>query len=237
MSSDAAHGESLTDGLEAVLFDLDGVLIDSEPLHEKAKRRVFVHYDITVPEAVYDEFKGRTDAEVLEHVANTYASDHVSVDDLIERKRKEFWALLEDLAPMPGAEAFIRAAAARYRLALTTSASQQTRKLAFDPLGWEEHFDVFVTAADVTRSKPDPQPYRLTAQKLGVAPERCLVIEDSLSGVRSARGAGCRVVGLTTSMKREQLEEAGAHLVADSFDELAERLGWTGRARREPQKR
>lgn len=225
MSHDAIRSEDLTDGLEAVLFDLDGVLIDSEPLHEEAKRRVFAHYGIDVPEAVYDEFKGRTDQEVLEHVASMYAEDGPSAGALIERKREEFWALLEDLTPMQGAEAFVRAAAARWRLALTTSASQHTRELAFDPLGCAECFEIAITAQDVTRSKPDPQPYRLTAERLGVAPERCLVIEDSLSGVRSARAAGCRVAALTTSMEHGQLEEAGAHIVASSFDELAERLG------------
>lgn len=220
--------ENITDGLEAVIFDLDGVLIDSEPLHAEAKRRVFAHYGIEVPESIYDEFKGRTDREVLEHAAEHYADDSVSIDDLVARKREAFWDLLDDLEPVAGAEAFVRGAAARRRVALCTSASQITRERAFDPLGWEAYFDVVVTAADVTRSKPNPQPYRLTAQKLGVPPERCLVIEDSLSGVRSAVGAGCRVAALTTSMPADRLREAGAHLVADSFDDLAERLGWNG---------
>lgn len=225
MSRAAAHSEELTDDLEAVLFDLDGVLIDSEPLHAEAKRRVFAHYGIEVPETVYDEFKGRTDREVLEHVAEHYAENSASVDALIDRKREEFWRLLEDLTPMQGAEAFVRAAARRWRLALTTSASQHTRELAFDPLACAECFEVVVTAGDVTRSKPDPQPYRLTAQRMGVAPARCLVIEDSLSGVRAARAAGCRVAALTTSMERSRLEEAGARVVAESFEELAEHLG------------
>lgn len=227
MPNDASPNRPLKEDLEAILFDLDGVLIDSEPLHEEAKRRVFAHYEIDVPETVYDEFKGRTDAEVLEHVAKSYARDGVRVTDLIERKREEFWRLLEDLVPMEGAEAFVRTAAARYRVALTTSASQTTRELAFDPLGWAEHFEVFVTAEDVEQSKPHPEPYRLTARRLGVEPQHCLVIEDSLSGVRSARAAGCRVAALTTSMTEEQLREAGADLVVDSFDELAEHLGWS----------
>ena len=221
----------LTDGLDAVIFDLDGVLIDSEPLHEEAKRRVFAHYGLAVPETVYDEFKGRTDRDVLEYVAENHAGpDGASVEDLVQSKREAFWDLLEDLVPMEGAEAFVKAAAARYRVALCTSASPTTRELAFDPLGWGEHFEAFVTAADVTRSKPDPEPYRLAAERLDVAPERCLVVEDSLSGVRSARAAGCRVTALTTSMPQQQLEEAGAHLVADSFAELAERLGWDAEA-------
>lgn len=224
MTHDAARGHCLTGDLEAILFDLDGVLIDSEPLHEKAKRRVFGHYGIEVPDAVYDEFKGRTDVEALEHVAQHYAGSNVSVDDLIDRKREEFWALLKNLAPMEGAGTFVCTAARRYRLALTTSASTTTRELAFDPLDWAGLFEVVVTAGDVTRAKPDPQPYRLTAERMGTAPEHCLVVEDSLSGVRSARAAGCCVAALTTSMDRARLEEAGAHLVVGSFEELAERL-------------
>jgi beta-phosphoglucomutase len=220
--------DSLTGDLDAVLFDLDGVLIDSEPLHEEAKRRVFDHFGIVVPETVYDRFKGRTDAEVLAYAAEHHADGRVSTQDLVERKREEFWRLLDGLAPIDGAEAFVEAAAARYRIGLCTSASRHTRELAFDPLGWEEHFEAFVTAEDVTCSKPDPEPYRLVAEKLGVAPERCLVVEDSLSGVRSARAAGARVAALTTSMERDELEAAGAHVVVESFTELAGRLGWTG---------
>jgi beta-phosphoglucomutase len=217
---------ALTEGLEAVIFDLDGVLIDSEPIHAEAKRRVFAHFEIEVPESVYDDFKGRTDVEVLRHVAEHHTENGVSVNDLVQRKREEFWDLLEGLVPIEGAEAFLRAAALRYRVALCTSASPTTRELAFDPLGWEEHFEAFVTAADVEHSKPHPEPYLLAAERLDVAPERCLVVEDSLSGVRSARAAGCRVAALTTSMQGRQLEDAGAHLVADRFDELAQQLGW-----------
>lgn len=222
------RADALTDGLEGVIFDLDGVLIDSEPIHAAAKRRVFEERGIEVPESVYDEFKGQTDEQVLRYVAENYGGDDaVSVETLIEEKREAFWDLLgARQVPMDGAEGFVEAAARRCPVGLCTSASPHTRELAFDPLGWGEHFAASVTAADVTHPKPDPEPYRLAAERLGAAPERCLVIEDSLSGVRAARAAGCRVAALTTSMERPQLEEAGAHLVAESFAELAERLRW-----------
>lgn len=222
-----ATSNALTDELAAVIFDLDGVLIDSEPIHAEAKRRVFAERGIEVPERVYDAFKGQTDEQVLRHVAEHYGSD-ARVEDLIAEKREAFWDLLGDRrVPMEGAKGFVQAAAAHYPVALCTSASPATRELAFDPLGWNEHFSASVTAADVEHPKPDPEPYQLTAERLGVPPAHCLVVEDSLSGVRSACAAGGRVAALTTSMERDELEAAGAHVVVESFAELAERLGWS----------
>jgi len=224
-----ATGNALADGLEGVIFDLDGVLIDSEPIHAEAKRRVFEGRGLEVPERVYDAFKGQTDEQVLRYVAENYGGgDTVSVEVLIEEKREAFWDLLgARQVPMEGAEGFVKAAARRYPVGLCTSASPHTCKRAFDPLGWRKHFAASVTAADVEHPKPDPQPYQLTADRLGVAPERCLIVEDSLSGVRSACAAGGRVAALTTSMERDELEAAGAHVVVESFAELAERLGWS----------
>ncbi|WP_457652748.1 HAD family hydrolase [Rhodocaloribacter sp.] len=212
---------------EAVVFDLDGVLIDSEPLHEEAERIVFAARGLEVPPSVFREIKGRTTREAFAHLFRACDADGLDVDALIEEKRRLFLDLLRDVRPIPGALAFVRKAAGRgLPLGLTTSSDPATLRMAFDAFALDPFFDAVVTAADVTRAKPDPEPYRLTTERLGARPARTLVIEDSTNGVRSAARAGCRVAGLTTSFDAEALREAGAHLTVASFDELARRLGW-----------
>jgi HAD superfamily hydrolase (TIGR01509 family) len=212
---------------EAVIFDLDGVLIDSEPLHEEAERIVFAAHGFEVPPSVFREIKGRTTREAFAHLLRACAADGLDMDALIAEKRRLFLDLLRSVRPIPGALAFVRRAAERCeRLGLTTSSDPATLRLAFDTFALHPYFDAVVTAADVTRAKPDPEPYRLTTERLGARPAQTLVIEDSTNGVRSAVAAGCRVAGLTSSFDAEALRTAGAHLTVASFDELARRLGW-----------
>src|SRR5690606_18407119 len=85
-------------------------------------------------------------------------------------------------------------------------------------------FEAVVTAEDITHPKPHPEPYLVTAAHLGVKPEACLVVEDSVHGVRAGLAAGCRVVGITTSFDAGRLQEAGAHHVVDSFAQLTRKL-------------
>ncbi len=212
---------------EAVIFDLDGVLIDSEPLHEEAERLVFAAHGLELPPSAFREIKGRTTREAFAHLFRVCGADGLDMDAMIEEKRRLFLDLLRDVRPIPGALAFVREAAGRgLPLGLTTSSDTATLRTAFDAFALEPFFDAVVTAADVTRAKPDPEPYVLTTERLGADPARTLVIEDSANGVRAAVGAGCLVAGLTTSFDAETLREAGAHLITPSFDDLARRLGW-----------
>lgn len=208
----------------AILFDLDGVIIDSEPLHEESKKIVFSRYGIEVPESVYDQYKGKTDWDVVNHIVQTYGGGKLPVDEVLAEKQQAFRDLTHKLPLVPGADAFIRAAGKRYRLALTTSATPRNQQLAFDKFGLASFFEVVVTAADITRAKPDPEPYVITARKLGLSPDVCLVIEDSVNGVISGVAAGCTVAALTTSFDAGALTRAGAHLVVDGFQALADRL-------------
>lgn len=214
----------MTADYDALIFDMDGVIIDSEPAHAEAKRRTFAHYDLAVPDTLYDEFKGQTDEAVMEHVAATYGRDGLTTEALLGRKHRAYEALLSEVQPVPGALAFLRQAVERYRLALVTSATPHNQQRAFDRFDLHVYFEAVVTAADVTEAKPAPEPYARGAARLNVSPARCLVLEDSAHGVASARAAGCDVVGLPTSFSTAQLREAGATRVVESFDELAEAL-------------
>lgn len=217
--------------IEALLFDMDGVVIDSEPIHEEAQRIIFRKHDLAVPESEYQSFKGMTERKVFERIVSEFGTDRHDVELLVVAKEETFRSLLVDLELIPGALDFIRGAKDRYRLALTTSSARVNQEFAFEKFGLGSYFDVVVTAEDIEYPKPHPQPYSATSERLGLPPDACLVIEDSVHGVRSARGAGCMVAGMTTSFDASQLEEAGAHFTIDTYRELSERLAnWKGSA-------
>ena len=121
-----------------------------------------------------------------------------------------------------GAVDFVgRCKAAGYRLGLTTSADPSIQQLAFATFGLSEVFDAVITGRDVKIGKPDPEPYLLTAAKLGVSAGKCMVVEDAVTGVHSGKAAGCLVAAITTSFAAAELLEAGADFAASSFAELA----------------
>ena len=203
----------MTEPLRALCFDLDGIIIDSEPLHERAIQLTSQHLG------------GRelTPAEILS-IKGTIEE----LELVIAYRNGIFAGLFDEIGLIPGAREFIETARARgLRLALTTSALASNQRRAFAKFGLAPFFEVVVTGEDITRGKPDPEPYLLTAARLGVDPAESLVIEDSLNGVRSGKAAGCRVAALTTSFPAKNLRDVGADDVLDTYPELTRRLGWT----------
>lgn len=219
--------------IEALLFDMDGVVIDSEPIHEEAQRIIFREYGLAVPEALYPSFKGMTEQKVFEQIVSEYGSSHHDPATLVLAKEETYRRLLVDLQLVPGVLDFLELVQSRFRMALTTSSVRENQRIAFERFDLERYFEVVVAAEDIEHPKPHPQPYLTTAEKLGVPPEACLVLEDSLHGVRSGKRAGCSVVGVTTSFEAAALKRAGADVTVASFDELAERLDLTTASRRD----
>lgn len=211
--------------ITAILLDMDGIVIDSEPIHEEAQRIVFRKHALPVPESEFASFKGMTERKVFERIMEKYGTDVHDIEVLIDAKETTFRSLLTDLQPIPGALDFIRRASKTYRLALTTSSARINQEIAFRKFDLAPFFDAVVTAEDIVHPKPHPQPYVTTAERLGLDPRHCLVVEDSVHGVRSAQRAGCRVAGMTTSFGSDLLLEAGADFVIDTYSELAERVG------------
>ena len=209
--------------LDAVIFDMDGVIIDSEPLHERTASMVFNAYGMTVPENLFDAYKGRTDREVVRFMIDNHAGQSLDVDTLLQERRLLYESFIDELLPVADVLPFISAVAGSHPLALTTSASRQNQQLAFRKFDLDRFFDVVITSDDITRPKPDPQPYIVTAERLNADPARCVVFEDSTHGVRSALAAGCQVIAITTSFDEAALRAAGAVHVASGFAEIR---GW-----------
>lgn len=207
----------------AFIFDLDGVIIDSEPLHERAIRVVCARHDIEVPDRLFDTFRGQTDRDLMEHLARKRSVDPAV---LLAAKHDAYEALHRELTLMPGVLNVLDGLEARGRpLALVTSSVRRNQRQTFERFGLTPYFDAVVTADDVKRAKPHPEPYQRAVELLGVAASACCVVEDSTHGVTSARRAGCMVVGLCSSFSESALQAAGAHRTVESYDELMHHWG------------
>lgn len=209
------------EGIQAILFDLDGVIVDSEAMHNEAVAAVIAAHGVVLPPSLFDEFMGIPDEVLLAHINRTYLADRFATADLLAQKQVTYLAMAHRLQSIPGAVEFIRAARPHFRgFAVATSSLRSNQLLVFDRFGLYDYFDAVVTAEDVERTKPDPEPYRRAAERLGQPATACVVIEDSVNGIRSGRSAGCRVVGLTTTYSASTLAAAGADAVCASFAEI-----------------
>ena len=221
----AAHETSptLTSAFQAILFDLDGVLIHSETIHDQARQAVLDHYEIHISEAEQALYRGQTTESVFEHIARNFAEGRASAAEMMALKRQFYYEQAEaHLAMIPGALDFVRRLAGTdVRLAVVTSASPESQGFAFERFGLALYFSAVVTAADVEHGKPAPDPYLLGAEHVGADPARCLVIEDSVSGIQAAKAARCTAAGLTTSFSVQELLEAGADVAVADFEALA----------------
>ena len=213
--------------LRAILFDLDGVIIDSEPLHERAIQLTSQHLggrELTPTELL--SIKGTIEEFGATILLGYHPGATLTVPEVIAYRNEIFGGIFDEIELIPGAREFIeKARAAGLRLAVTTSALPVNQRRAFAKFALASLFETVVNGDDITRGKPDPEPYLLTARRLGVQPADALVIEDSVNGVLSGKAAGCRVAGLTTSFPAERLRAAGADDVVTTYAELGKLLG------------
>lgn len=208
----------------ALIFDMDGVLIDSEPLHKRAKELAFAEFGIVLPESVYDSYKGRPDATMLPEIltARGWAADRI--EQLSRRKRALYEGVEAELKPVEGAVEFVKWASSRYKIALATSATARNREATMKRLGIGDCFHAMVDASGHQRPKPDPEVFQIAMQKLGVTPADSWIIEDSVNGLRAAKAAGSFAVAVTTTFDRPTLSAAGADLIIDTFPELRAKM-------------
>jgi HAD superfamily hydrolase (TIGR01509 family) len=207
----------------SVIFDMDGVLCDSEPfINEAAIGVLRDRYGLVTAPEEFLPFTGTGDARYISGVA---AEHGLELDP--ERAKAELYqrylAIIRGrLRPTPGAHAFLAACrAAGLRMALATSADAVKVDANLAEIAIDRNvFAVIVSGQDVTRRKPAPDIFLLTAERLRVPPGSCLVIEDALTGVRAAKAAGMRCLALATSFPPDQLERAGADFVAADFADL-----------------
>lgn len=204
-----------------LLLDLDGTLVDSEPLQRAAYRAFFTARGWPAPDLSL--FTGRR----AEDVFATEPGPWTRLDARL--LAAEVRALVpRDVPPaaVPGArETVLAAAERRVPVAIVTSARPEWVAVAVDGLGVMDHIDLVVTADDVVDGKPDPAGFLLACSRLGIEPDGALAVEDALAGVLAARAAGIgQVFGVTTSRTAAELAAAGAHATYDDLRPVADLL-------------
>ena len=204
----------------ALIFDMDGVLIDSEPVHERSKREALQQAGITVPDSLFASYIGRSDTVMINDLAAEHGFDAERGAGILRAKHTIYESLEHTMQPIPGAVPFLHWASVRFRLALATSATPRNREVTLENLGVSTLFEVAVDAASFKQPKPSPEVFQIALERLRLQPSACWIIEDSVNGILAARDAGCFAVGLTTSFARDRLFEAGADRVVDDFETL-----------------
>ncbi len=210
--------------VEAVIFDMDGVIADSEPLHLEAEKVALQARGIEAPWSEWHMFTGLPDEKIFRYIVDNFTDGSYSPEELMEAKDVAFMKILtEKVQPVPGVLDFIRRARGSFtKLALTTSSKIRTQKIVFEKFQLYEYFDVIVTGDHITQGKPHPEPYLKTIEKLGLPVELCVVFEDSVNGIKSAKEAGCKVIGVSTSFSRTELLQAGADAAIEDFEFFSE---------------
>ena len=207
--------------LRGVVFDFDGVLVDSEGLHFRALRESLRPEGIDIDAAEYARrYLAYDDREAVRVALELHGkpSQPSDVDAVAERKASLFDALLPEVPFFPGARELVRALAARMPVAIASGALRGEIERILAGGGLRDAFTAVVGADDVRQCKPHPEPYLEAVRQLGLQPGDCLAFEDSVAGIASARTAGLYVVGVTTSYPAEKLRSA--HRVVASLQEV-----------------
>ncbi len=226
------------DILTAIIFDFDGVIADTEPLHFAGFRQTLSEIGIGLTESdYYANYLGYDDRGcfIAALTAHQRPTDPPALAQLMHRKAHAYLESVKNhLVIFPGVREFVREAAAAYPLAIASGALRHEIEVILEQAGLRKEFLHITSAEDVTRGKPDPQPYLQTLNALNrqrreqtITAGSCLVIEDSIPGIRSAKTAGMKVLAIANTHTIQDLHEA--HAVAQSLSqvrlsELHERL-------------
>jgi beta-phosphoglucomutase len=204
---------------KGVIFDVDGVLVDSEPLHQKAWRQVLGQLGVSMSDEQFHLLMGKTTDQIM----SMYFRQYGIQEDLNfwSYKKDEAYRTLvhKELKPLDGVVPFLLYLKSRQiKIGVASSAVQKNVQAALDCLGVEKGFDAILSVEDITHPKPNPEIYLKAARSLGLAASDCIVIEDSLPGVQSAKQAGAFVIGITTNFSPKTL--AIADQICTSFLEI-----------------
>lgn len=212
--------------IQAIVFDFDGVLADSEPLHLRSYQEVLAPTGVTLTrEEYYANYLGYDDEGVFTKIAQAHGlgMDERRLGALVEEKTRVFDEMIAAGEMLyPAARACVERMAAEFPLGIASGALRHEIERILRTASLDRHFRFIVASGETPEGKPAPDPYRRAAELHGVPAVNCLAVEDSRWGIESAKSAGLWCIGITNTYPREEL--AMADCLIDSLDELTPHL-------------
>jgi|SRR5664280_288375 len=213
--------------IRGVLFDMDGVLADSEPFICQAAVMMFAETGLKVIPDDFKPFIGTGENRYIGGVAEKYGLK-VDIEKAKARTYEIYLSIIRGkLKPLPGAIAFIwKCHDTRLKTAIATSADAVKMEANLQEIGLSSSdFNATINGLDVEKKKPFPDIYIKAAERIGLKPEECLVVEDAVSGIKAAKSAGCKCLAVTTSFDRSKLYEAD--WICSSLEDVPEEaINW-----------
>ena len=208
--------------LKAVLFDMDGVIVDTEPLHRKAWYKTFEDFDIDMEDDIYESFTGQATEYVCNQIVENFGLD-ITPQHLMSCKRKYFKDFFDndaDFDLLPGVRNLIEDLYQNgITLVLASSASMNTINWVFDRFGIRSFFKDKISGAELKASKPHPEIFQKAAKMADTPPEHCIVIEDSTNGILAAKRANIFTIGYNSKHSKNQ-DYSLADFVINDFNEV-----------------
>ena len=208
-----------------IIFDMDGVIIHSNPLHIKAWRTILARENVSISEEDFTNIISGTtgDTAIRALVKRDLTQEEVNRINLsIDAEYRSMVKQMDELEPVEGLRDFLQCILrSGYKIAVATSAPTANVDLVMDKLRLREYFQLIVDKTGITHGKPHPEIYLKTLKQMDMPASQCVVFEDSLAGIRAAVGAGIKVIGVTTSHSDEELKGVGASVTIRNFDEMS----------------
>lgn len=206
--------------LAAILFDLDGTIVNSDPIHYRAWKEMLLNFSIEIDETFYkSKISGRLNPEIVQDILPQLSL--TEGEEFADEKEAFFRKLASDLQPLSGfSELLAWTDTHQLKRALVTNAPRLNAEYMLEVLGIKEAFHTIVLADDCIAGKPDPEPYKVALSKLGIHSEEAIALEDSPSGIRAAVGANIRTIGIASTHNPQLLREVGAFMAIPDFTDL-----------------
>ena len=212
--------------LKAVIFDMDGVILDSEPIYYQIETKFFRNLGINISDEEYHTFVGLSMIEMWRRINNNHNLKEV-IGALVKSNNKvvfQYFSNSENLQPTPFLEQFIQNLLEKnIKLAVASSSSKKLIKVILEKLMLKKYFEICVSGNEVKNGKPAPDVFLHTANLMKVIPKECLVIEDSTNGVKAAKSAGMKCVGFQNFNSGNQ-DLSDADMIISSFLGLEEKI-------------
>lgn len=208
----------------AFIFDMDGVIIDSEPIHSRVKLATFAHFGIPFAEADLARYMGRTSGAIFRETLAACDRQDIKPEEMAAYKQAHYLEVLErgEIAPVPGSVELIKALhQAGIPLGLATSSNVRVMNTVLDIFCIRPYFTSILSGGELPESKPHPAIYLLSAQRLGVESQDCVVLEDTTNGIMAAKGAGMYCIAYRNPHSGQQ-DLTLADKVMDSLREVRE---------------